>query len=39
MGASDVYHKTLKEYHVIIYFANKTEKKYIFHLQEGNGLV
>lgn len=26
MGASDVYHKTLKEYHVIIYFANKTEK-------------
>lgn len=28
MGASDVYYKTLKEHHVIIHFANKTEKNY-----------
>lgn len=39
MDASNAYHKTLKEHHVIIHFANKTEKRNIFSVPEGNGLT
>ena len=35
MDASNIYHKTLKEHHVIIHFANKTEKRNAFYLPEG----
>lgn len=39
MDASNAYHNTLKEHHVIIHFANKTEEKCVFYLLEENGLT